>query len=372
MKPIPTLVIILVAFTLGYYTSEYRHAAQAGAVDGESGAGLASTLSAQKNSIVDNAPPIVAIPAPIIFPSSATTVRAPAPAALERIKQLISTGSYREAVGLLNEFLQKNGQNAEALGLLARVYEQLGLHKEAVAIWFRYFNAEVDAQKIETALGYLAKYLLRLASNPIIFGESRDWLIAQLNDLIKLTPDNGELHLQLASMHLKTDDKEQAQYHALMAANQPQTQARAENILAKLTENDAGADVRADEITIKLHRFGSQFLVPVTIEGEGAKLLLDTGASLSGLTSHYVNRHYRLVKNSKPIQLNTASGSVNTILFTVDTFTLGAITFNKHMLASLPMDNIDNFDGLLGVDILGRFDFVIDQDKAELRLRKRL
>jgi hypothetical protein len=35
------------------------------------------------------------------------------------------------------------------------------------------------------------------------------------------------------------------------------------------------------------------------------------------------------------------------------------------------MDNADQFDGLLGIDILGRFDFVIDQNKAILRLKKR-
>jgi predicted aspartyl protease len=255
--------------------------------------------------------------------------------------------------------------------LLARVYEQQGQHEKSVAIWFRYINAEVDVQKIESALDYLAKYLIRLSTNPAIFGERYEWLMTQINDLIRLTPDNGELHLQLAKMHLKKEDKEQAQYHALMAANQPETRASAEGILAKLDEGTHAEDDSPPEMTIALTRFGEQILVQVEVEGDQVMLLLDTGASISGLTASFINQHPSLVKSPKPIQLNTASGTVESYLFLVDSFTIENITFNKHMLARLPMDNMDRFDGLLGIDILGRFDFVIDQNKAVLRLRKR-
>lgn len=359
------IVVAALAFALGFYVSEYRHAN--------------NTLHQQviAEVAIDDAPFI----SPIETPSQAASSIPVAPATdylptrpqtpIERANQLITNGAYGEAVRLLNKLLEQNPQYTEALWLLARVYEQQGQHEESVTTWFRYINTEVDAQKIDNALAYLAKYLIRLTENPSIFGESYEWLMAQINDLIKLTPDNGELHLQLAKMHLKIADKEQAQYHALMAANQPETRNRAEGILAKLDEGSAADDNAPPEITVPLIRFGGQFLVPVTIEGEQVKLLLDTGASISGLTASFINRHYSFVKSPKPIQLNTASGTVESYLFLVDTFTIDSITFNKHMLARLPMDNGDHFDGLLGIDILGRFDFVIDQNKAVLRLKKR-
>jgi len=362
-----TLLIATATFALGFYASEYRHAQQV-----ETAPAAVEYLSDHQGDI---APPIpVAAPEPIepivaAAPEEFLPIAAQSP--LERANQLIANGAYGEAARLLNQLLQQEPQNTEALWLLARVYEQQGQHKEAVAIWFRYIGAEIDAQKVENALAYLSKYLIRLTENPSIFGESYEWLMAQINDLIRLTPDNGELHLQLANMHLKKGDKEQAQYHALMAANQPETQARAEAVLAKLVDHNVTDDSDEEEIAVPLIRFGSQFLVPIKVEGESVKLLLDTGASISGLTADFINRHYSLVKSSKPIQLNTASGTVDSFLFVVDTLTIESITFNKHMLARLPMDNMDHFDGLLGVDILGRFDFVIDQDKAVLRLRKR-
>lgn len=360
------IVVAALAFALGFYASEYRHASRIKDVPV-----IAEAHIAEPNAVETSAQPQTqdissssSASAPQFLP---TKPQSP----LERANQLIANGAYGEAARLLNQLLELEPQNTEALWLLARVYEQQGQHKDAVGIWFRYINTEVDAQKIETALAYLAKYLIRLTENPSIFGESYEWLMAQINDLIKLTPDNGELHLQLAKMHLKTEDKEQAQYHALMAANQPETQARAEGILAKLDEGSLAQDDGPAEITVPLIRFGGQFLVPVTVEGEQVKLLLDTGASISGLTASFINRHYSFVKSPKPIQLNTASGTVESYLFVVDTLTIESITFNKHMLARLPMDNADQFDGLLGIDILGRFDFVIDQNKAVLRLRKR-
>lgn len=361
-----TIFIATITFALGFYASEYRHGQRTEPV--QAGVGVDTLQTPAINSVDFPSIQIDAKPQ-TAYQQDNFTLGARL-SSIEQVNQLIANGAYREAVALLNKLLKENPKNTEALWLLARVYEQQGQHKEAVATWFRYVNVEVDAQKIETALAYLAKYLLRLTENPAIFGESYEWLIAQLNDLIKLTPNNGELHLQLAKMHLKREDKEQAQYHALMAANQPETRVRAEGVLATL-EGALDDQNTPPEINVPLIRFGNQFLVPVKVEGEPVKLLLDTGASISGLTANFINRHYSLVKSPKPIQLNTASGTVESYLFVVDTFTIENVTFNKHMLARLPMDNMEHFDGLLGVDILGRFDFVIDQNKAILRLRKR-
>lgn len=361
------IAVFTLAFALGFYASEYRHASR----------DKNSLLISESYQPKTAAASTVFFESPTLISSQQASSRSfvtsnvllltQAQSPLEQANQLITNGAYSEAAHLLNRLLELEPKNTEALWLLARVYEQQGQHAQSVAIWFRYINTEIDAQKIEHALTYLAKYVIRLTENPSIFGENNEWLMTQINNLIKLTPDNGELHLQLAKMYLNKEDKEQAQYHAIMATNQPETQTRAEAFLAKL---DGDALVQ-DEIEVPLIRFGDQFLVPIMVEGLQTKLLLDTGASISGLTSSFINRHYSLVKSPKPIQLNTASGTVESFLFVVDTLSIDNITFNKQMLARLPMDNGNHFDGLLGVDILGRFDFVIDQNKAVLMLRKR-
>ncbi len=369
MSLIKNFLIAATAFGLGFYANEYRHANDqpVNAVTPALSQASSSPTPKARASAPDYPQQSPAMPGGTL----SNPASEPAPSALERARQFIDRNEFPAAVQTLNELLRKEPSNAEALLLLARVLEKQGKHQDAVATWFRYLNVEIDARKTDEALAYLSSYLLRLVKNPGIFGASREWLIAQLNDLIKLTPDNGELHLQLAEMHFKTADQEQAQYHALMAANQERTRARAEDFIAKMADEGLAGQTLDDEINVVLVRYGNQFLVPVSVEGEPVKLLLDTGASISGLTSTFLNRNYSLVKSPKPIQLNTASGTVDSYLFTVESLEIAELKFNKHMLARLPMDNHDAFDGLLGVDILGRFDFVIDQQKAILRLRKR-
>lgn len=367
-----TLVIAALAFGAGYYLSEYRHAQDLvpALVDAQ--------VNAEPQEAAAQALPYAANQSPVLVQSSAAVpvihAETAAPAELpplERARQLIANNAFPAAISLLNEIVQKNPADTDALLLLARVLEKQGKHEDAVTTWFRYLAIEVDAKKAEEAIAYLSRYLIRLVNNPGIFGASREWLMVQLNDLIKLTPDNGELHLQLADMHAKADDQEQAQYHALMAANQDETRTRAEEFIAHMADKTIVEQPMDEGVSIALVRIGNQFLVPISVEGRKARLLLDTGASISGLTSSFINRNYSIVKAQKPIQLNTASGTVDSYLFVVDSLQLAGLTFNKHMLARLPMDNQDAFDGLLGVDVLGRFDFVIDQEKAVLRLRKR-
>lgn len=368
MRFLVWLSTVALAFTAGFYASEKRqhYAPPAAVVNGSLGDTSVAPLSNQTS--IDSvpaplAPEQITALAPTANPSSSPVT------SLAHARQLVAAGDYAQAARLLEELLQRDAA-PELMLLLARIYEQQGRHEPAVALWLRYLNVELDAQKIDTALDYVARYLIRLVDNPAIFGAGQRWLMQQLNDLIKLTPDNGELHLQLAKMHLNTDDKEQAQYHGLMAANQVATQARAEALLATLSASNLPTQVN-DEVVIPLERLGKQFLVPVSIAGTNARLLLDTGASITGLTSAFIQRHSRLVNNAKPITLNTASGAVESYLFVVDSFALDEIQFTQHMLAHLPMDNAGQFDGLLGVDILGRFEFVIDQENAQLRLRKR-
>lgn len=165
------------------------------------------------------------------------------------------------------------------------------------------------------------------------------------------------------------NDGYQAQYHALMAVNDPKSQKSAEAVLAKL--NGVSNNRAADEIAIPLTRIGNQYLVNATIESYPVRLLVDTGASLSGLSNVFTAKHPDLIKTTRPIRINTAGGSRDSFLFTVNNISMETLVFNQHILAQLPMESAREFDGLLGVDILGGFDFVIDQNALVLRLKPR-
>ena len=328
-------------------------------------------------SVAESVPPVLSEQA---LPASTQAVpsapghdpqRQTLPSLWEQVQHLLASDDSLAAVRVLKQYLQQHPQSAPAWLLLAQTLQRLGNARDSVSAWFAYLRWELDAAKAEQAMVHLRRYLLQLAQNPSLFGDDRQWLIEQLNQLTKLQADNGELHLALARLHLDNQDQTQTEYHALMALNDPQQQPQAELILAKLNDK-ANTETLGSGIEIPLLRYGQQFLLEVEIEGRKARLLLDTGASVSGLTSYFLLRHSALVKNSRPLQLNTASGQVTSYAFRVEQLRLANLKFNNHTLAHLPMDDVRDFDGLLGVDILGRFDFFIDQNNARLVLRKRM
>lgn len=282
----------------------------------------------------------------------------------ELVRQLMANQQFAQAIALLRQEWARASSPAIEW-LLVQAYQASGQHREAIEHGLHYLQYESDRQKLEVARAALSHYLLTLSSQEAP-GVDALWLAQQLDALIQLTSDDPELHLAAAHHYLTAEDAHQAQYHALIAVNAPSTQKRAEALLAQLN----GATLVKDT-SLSLVRLGNQFLVNVSIDGNPARFLLDTGASLSGLSSHYLLKYPNLVGATKPIRLNTANGAVDSYLFTVNQLTLGELRFDQHILARLPLDAGVEFDGLLGVDVLGRFDFVIDQNQARLHLTSR-
>jgi predicted aspartyl protease len=376
MTKINAVIGALIFFFLGFVASEYRHFLRSypGETITTSAANVTDTATnnALRHANVNNELPLV-LPLPELgdlesYKTAIHVLPTIETFSWERINRLIANEQYDEAARLLREYLETNVNSAQAWFLLANIYQKQAKHKPSIDAWLHYLKLEVDAKKIDQAIRQLKKYLVMLHENLALIDGDSTWLIAQLNALLSFSLNDGELHLLLASLYLTLEDEYQAQYHALMAANDPVAQQRAEEILAKLNGKTKPV---SDELAIPLIRFGNQFLVGVSIEGHSARLLLDTGASLSGVSKSYAAKYPSIVKATKPIRLNTASGTEDSYLFTVDDLSFGGLVFSQHILALLPMGDMEHFDGLLGVDILGRFEFVIDQDESVLRLRER-
>jgi predicted aspartyl protease len=363
------LLAAAIAFALGFALSEYRNLAA-----------MHTQPIVNGRALIDNAVPIAqiessatgaAVAPELMAAVSARAAHNPgraerAPFSWQQVNQLVASADYLAAIQLLESRMGNPKEAARAWLLLATIYKKQGQAIAAVDAWFRYVKLELDTQKNEQARTDIQQYLLQLKTTPAMFNDNYTWLMAQFAELLKYRANDGELHLVMAALLMELKDDYQAQYHALMAVNDPLVQKRAEEILTKLK----GSSV-PDEVVIPLVRYGNQYLVATAIEGNPARLLLDTGASLSGLASHYTAKYPALLKAIKPIRLNTASGAQDSILFTVTHIEIGDLLFKQHILAQLPMDSSVEFDGLLGVDILGRFDFVIDQNAARLTLKPR-
>ncbi|MEM7193643.1 MAG: aspartyl protease family protein [Pseudomonadota bacterium] len=118
---------------------------------------------------------------------------------------------------------------------------------------------------------------------------------------------------------------------------------------------------------VPLLRKGNHFVVKALVGGrEQMNLLIDTGASLTTIDKRSLKRS-GLLQGGQPITLNTAGGRVASTLQPLSSLSLANQTLYNLKIATL--DHSQNqVDGLLGMDYLGQFDFVLDQDQAILFL----
>jgi predicted aspartyl protease len=136
-------------------------------------------------------------------------------------------------------------------------------------------------------------------------------------------------------------------------------------VLKKETKTTVSSEDRITKITVK----GNQILVPVTlINGnteETVTLLLDTGAQGTLIHNEVADRLYINLGKARKIKAEVVGGtSLDASIINIDTIKIGPHTLHNKNIAVVPYEGrAARFDGLLGMDFLGRFGYRIDLAK---------
>ena len=118
---------------------------------------------------------------------------------------------------------------------------------------------------------------------------------------------------------------------------------------------------------IPLQKNGNKLFIQTNISGVVVNLLVDTGASITMLNKNVLASHsYTIVNNNQT--LRTASGVTTAKRVMVDSLSIDDITFSKFEIVIAQTNVFDGFDGLLGMDFLGQFQFSIDKENSILYL----
>ncbi len=124
---------------------------------------------------------------------------------------------------------------------------------------------------------------------------------------------------------------------------------------------------------IDLERRGNQYRIVVKMLNNRAQMILDTGASTTAITQDMFARlgRFRRLTFIGNFDVQTASGSINAPMVQIPAFYLGPYQFEGVSALVLPKEALPNADGLLGMNILGQFDFSIRPEDSTLVLRER-
>ncbi|MFQ5470241.1 MAG: TIGR02281 family clan AA aspartic protease [Gammaproteobacteria bacterium] len=125
-------------------------------------------------------------------------------------------------------------------------------------------------------------------------------------------------------------------------------------------------------IEIPLIRHGSVFSVNASINNQPDTyaFILDTGATYTAISEETLNRSgLNIPFGASEITMNTANGPVIAPVLQMDTITLAGASV-KNIDVTI-VNDLESFDGLLGLSFLEQFNFRVDQDKNLLILTQK-
>jgi clan AA aspartic protease (TIGR02281 family) len=102
------------------------------------------------------------------------------------------------------------------------------------------------------------------------------------------------------------------------------------------------------------------------------KLMIDTGASTTVISRAAFNRVTQIIDRYTYVgqyQVNTASGRVTAPLYRFEQLSITHHSVKDIAVLVLPLQQLDNAEGLLGMNFLREFEFFIDQANDALILR---
>jgi clan AA aspartic protease (TIGR02281 family) len=289
-------------------------------------------------------------------------------------RQLVAQADYRPAIQLLRLYLQVDYRDVEARLLLAEAFRG---EKDWRAAIEQLYEAKGQAYRAETLeqLTQRIRALVTDYANSLKRNDDNNALLELYQHLTQLEPSYAPHFIGLAMAQMALADEDGARQSLLLVAQDAEVGARARDLLERLRvaatqPQPSETSVPATEVAgIPLVRSASHFLVDVRLGGaEQARLLIDTGASLTMLTPDALQRRGVVAHaTGKTGVFNTANGRVRAPIYRLDTLSVGDWEVSNLDVGVLELDD-PQFDGLLGMNFLSHFRFFIDQNAALLRL----
>lgn len=284
-------------------------------------------------------------------------------------KNLLTLGTF------LQGYLKQYPQDMDFLLLEAKLKVETTLLSNAIAHYYDLLRSPMtrtQQSEIELQIEQLSENTIeQLRRN-----YSWDILAMFVEPLLQLAPNNRLYILSLAIAYaelyqeglmenvlasLDFDDPDAQNIRKIILAQQV---IPASDDLDESDEGNKNIDETADlGRPIPLKKFGDQYVVEAKLSSNPVALLIDTGASVTAISKQYfdnLSNRYK-VNYIGRFSIGTAGGSIMASMYQFRELTINHVTVQNLPVVILPMQGINNADGLLGMNFLREFDFKIDQ-----------
>ncbi len=292
-------------------------------------------------------------------------------AIFSEVADLFGTQQYDLASRLLNDYLAYYFNDYQALVWLGRVQIATGHFTKGIknlydakAYIVDYLELNKAEQHIQDAIQrYTGALLKKKAWQDMV--EVYQFLITQGSDV-------PSYYVGLATAQIQLSDWYNAEQTLEIIRHDARVVTDVNDLLAQIEQHQR--DFMLSESGIALKRRNGNYLVSVLLNDSiEITLLIDTGASTTSLTPSVLVQAglSSTTFNRRRILVNTANGQIEVPVLNVDQLSISGFRVGDLDIIVLPMDNIPGVDGLLGMNYLRHFEFIIDQEKALLYLKKR-
>jgi len=269
-----------------------------------------------------------------------------------------------DALTLINRFLEIEFNNTEAMYLQSQILFQNKNYEKAIftLLDMKSFYLENDLEsKVTYALEEFSNFYVKKLQASL----NHDKLIAFLTELLNHNQNNTKYIFTLGKLYFELNHYAKAKDLLEQLLYDDTYKNKAHFLLSQINKKIELAQKFSQQI--QLEKKGTHFLVKATLNDDvEVTLLLDTGASMSVIDESIIDQVSHEVTKEK-ILMNTAGGIVSAKEVQIDLFMIEETRVNAMQLISSKIKSID-FDGLLGMNYLKKFDFYIDQDDAVLYL----
>lgn len=303
---------------------------------------------------------------------------------LAQTRRWLAAQEYAKLDVFFPLYLRQYPQDIEFLLLEAEYIAHTHLLSDAIIHYHSMLNLPLS--KAQQAL--VQNTITRLTNDTITqLKQANSWdILAQfVEPLLQVSPTDRGLILALATAYarqqqaglmenalasIRYDDPQAMEIRQIIQQNN-------DDVIAN-NDGTGSADSRrpntnspAGGISIKLQKYGDQYVVETRLSAQQVHLLIDTGASTTAISRQKFKALFKTVETKFVGQFNvqTANGVVRSPMYQFASLEIAQAKVRNINVMVLPLDELGHSDGLLGMNFLREFDFRIDQNKALLHLQ---
>ena len=263
----------------------------------------------------------------------------------------------------LDQFTFTDGEAlGKALLLAELMYEQ-----ERYELLFSFLYDKrygLDTSDEQTLLNAIYQFVEKVDDK---LGEADEFgrLVSLYRQLSSFEGEHTFYYLRLSYWLLRSGNTQEASQSLLGVVNDIELEGQ----LRELQDAIELYDKVGPQTEVPLTMVGEHYLVSLDIAGAGTvELMIDTGASKTVIKRALLSTKIPdLLEDTQSIQMNTANGNARGLVVTLKNIAMQGIALEQLDVVLMDLPSF-KYDGLLGMNFLGQFDFKIDQERLVLVL----